>query len=195
MALNPTQQSAVAWIEANRARLSDFNKKIWHFAEPAWREYKSSRAYCDLLRADGFAVEEGSGGMPTAFAATWGSGSPVLGSYAEYDAVPGNSQQVVPYQAPREGLHPWTAGHTDPHSQLGTAALAGILATKAAMQQHGIERHAEILWRAGRESVRLEAGPRGEGLLRRLRRLHRLPPAHHQHGRRARRSAAPIGAS
>jgi aminobenzoyl-glutamate utilization protein B len=44
MALNPTQQSAVAWIEANRARLSDFNKTIWHFAEPAWREYKSSLA-------------------------------------------------------------------------------------------------------------------------------------------------------
>jgi hypothetical protein len=79
MALNPTQQSAVAWIEANRARLSDFNKTIWHFAEPAWREYKSSRAYCELLRAEGFSVEAGSGGMPTAFAATWGSGSPVLG--------------------------------------------------------------------------------------------------------------------
>ncbi len=138
MALNPTQQSAVAWIEANRTRLSDFNRAIWNFAEPAWREYKSARAYCELLRAEGFAVEQGSGGMPTAFAASWGSGSPVLGSYAEYDAVPGQSQQVVPYQAPREGLHPWTAGHTDPHSSLGSAALAGILATKAAMQQHGL---------------------------------------------------------
>ena len=138
MALDATQQSAVAWIEANRARLSGFNKSIWNFAEPAWREYKSCRAYCELLRAEGFAVEQGSGGMPTAFAATWGSGSPVLGSYAEYDAVPGQSQQVVPYKAPREGLHPWTAGHTDPHSSLGSAAVAGILATKAAMQQHGL---------------------------------------------------------
>ena len=138
MALNQTQQSAVAWIDTNRARLSDFNRGIWNFAEPAWREYKSARAYCDLLRAEGFTVEEGSGGMPTAFAATWGSGSPVLGSYAEYDAVPGQSQQVVPYKAPRGGLHPWTAGHTDPHSSLGTAAVAGILATKAAMQLHGL---------------------------------------------------------
>ena len=48
--------------------------------------------------------------------------------YAEYDAVPGNSQQPVPYQAPREGLHPYAAGHTDPHSMLGTAALTGVLA-------------------------------------------------------------------
>lgn len=138
MALDPTQTSAVAWIEANRVRLSEFNRAIWNFAEPAWREYKSARAYCELLRAEGFTVEEGSGGMPTAFAATWGSGSPVLGSFAEYDAVPAQSQQVVPFKAPREGLHPWTAGHTDPHSSLGSAALAGILATKAAMQKHDL---------------------------------------------------------
>ena len=138
MALDPTQIAAVTWIEANRARLSEFNRTIWNFAEPAWREYKSARAYCELLRAEGFTVEEGSGGMPTAFAATWGSGSPVLVSFAEYDAVPAQSQQVVPFKAPREGLHPWTAGHTDPHSSLGSAALAGILATKAAMQKHDL---------------------------------------------------------
>ena len=74
-------------IEANRARLSDFNKSIWNFAEPAWREYKSARAYCELLRAEGFAVEQGSGGMPTAFAATWERGAawPTLatGSYID----------------------------------------------------------------------------------------------------------------
>src|SRR6201994_328187 len=121
MALEPTQVSAVAWLGAKRARLSEVHPPIWNFAEPAWREYKSARAYCDLLRSEGFTVEEGSGGMPTAFAATWGSGSPVLGSYAEYDAVPGQSQQVAPHKAPREGLHPWTAGHTDPHSSLGSA--------------------------------------------------------------------------
>ena len=102
MLLSATQQSALDWIEKNRARLSEFNRKIWDYAEPAWREYKSARAYRELLQKEGFTVEEGSGGMPTAFAATWGSGSPVLGGYAEYDAVPGQSQQVVPYKAPRE---------------------------------------------------------------------------------------------
>ena len=136
--LDEAQQIAVAWIDANHARLSEFNRCIWDYAEPAWREYQSARAYCDLLRAEGFSVEEGSGGMPTAFAASWGQGSPVLGGYAEYDAVPGQSQQVVPHQAPREGLHPWTAGHTDPHSALGTASVTGMLATKAAMQQKGL---------------------------------------------------------
>src|SRR5713101_3246274 len=129
---------ALEWIDEHVRRFSDFHLGIWNYAEPAWREYKSAKAYCDLLRAEGFAVEEGSGGMPTAFCARWGRSRPVLGSYAEYDAVPGNSQQVVPYRAPRAGLHPWAAGHTDPHSALGTTALAGILATKAAMENFGL---------------------------------------------------------
>lgn len=137
--LSKQKRFALEWIDEQAGRFSDWHVRIWEYAEPAWREYKSARAYCELLRAEGFAVEEGSGGMPTAFAASWGKGGPVLGSYAEYDAVPGNSQQVVPYQAPRQGLHPWAAGHTDPHSALGTTALAGVLAAKATMEKFGIK--------------------------------------------------------
>jgi aminobenzoyl-glutamate utilization protein B len=130
------KQSSLDWIEANRARLSRFQQEIWEYAETAFREYRSARAYCELLRREGFTVEEGTGGMPTAFKATWGAGRPILGSFAEYDATPENSQQPVPYRAPRAGLHPMAPGHTDPHSALGVAALAGILAAKAAMEQH-----------------------------------------------------------
>jgi aminobenzoyl-glutamate utilization protein B len=132
------KETAWAWIDANWRRLSQFHLDIWRFAEPAFREYKSARAYCDLLRAEGFDVEEGSGGMPTAFAARFGEGRPVLGSFAEYDAVPENSQQPVPYPAPRAGLHPAAAGHTDPHSALGVAALAGILGAREAMRRHNL---------------------------------------------------------
>jgi aminobenzoyl-glutamate utilization protein B len=134
----PQKQAAWDWIAANQARMSDFHLQIWNYAETAWREYRSAKAYCDLLRAEGFEVEEGSGGMPTAFVATWGSGKPVLACYAEYDAVPECSQAAVPYRQPRPGLHPWAPGHTDPHSALGTAALTGVLAAKAAMERHGL---------------------------------------------------------
>jgi aminobenzoyl-glutamate utilization protein B len=126
------------WITANRDRLSAFNARIWSHAEPAWREYRSCADYVGLLRQEGFAVEEGSGGMPTAFVASWGEGGPLLASFSEYDAVPGNSQQVVPHPAPREGLHPYAAGHTDPHSMLGTAALAAVLGARAALAAHGV---------------------------------------------------------
>ncbi len=133
------KQTAVDWIEANRKRLSDFDKMIWRYAEPALREYKSARAYVELLRSEGFSVEEGTGGMPTAFIATFGEGKPVLASFAEYDAVPANNQAAVPYEKLRdENLHLYAAGHTDPHSALGVTALAGVLGVKAAIEEHGL---------------------------------------------------------
>lgn len=132
------KQFAIDEVENNRDRISAFHRAIWDYAEPAWREYRSAKAYIDLLRAEGFEVEDGSGQMPTAFCATWGEGGPLIGSYAEYDAVPGNSQAVVPERQPRAGLHPATAGHTDPHSMLGSATLAGIVAAKRAMERHNL---------------------------------------------------------
>ncbi len=134
-AMYPEKQWALNWIDERRSWLSAFHQEIWNYAEPAWREYRSAKAYCDLLRSQGFEVEEGTGGMPTAFKAVYGDGGPVLATYAEYDAVPGNSQQQTPHRAPRPGLHPWAAGHTDPHSSLGVAALAGVLGAKAAMER------------------------------------------------------------
>lgn len=134
------KRTALNFVDENRKWLSDFHQEIWHYAEPAFREYRSSAAYVRLLRGEGFEVEEGSGEMPTAFCAVWGEGKPVIGGFSEYDAVPGCSQAAVPYRKPRdENLHRWAAGHTDPHSALGTGALFGFLAAKRAMEEHGLK--------------------------------------------------------
>ncbi len=132
--------TAREWIDANMDRLSDWHRHIWELAEPAWREYRSAAWYVERLRAEGFEVEEGSGGMPTAFKAEWtqGSGGPVLLTYAEYDAVPGNCQAASTEETPRDGLSAFAPGHTDPHSALGISTLAGLLGTKHAMEVHGI---------------------------------------------------------
>lgn len=61
-----TKESARQWIDQNTSRLSEFHHRIWDYAEPAWREYRSAHDYVQLLRDEGFDVEEGSGGMPTA---------------------------------------------------------------------------------------------------------------------------------
>src|SRR5262249_6159317 len=116
------KQFILDWIDSRMGDLSDWNQTIWHFADPALREYKSAAWYVDLLRREGFEVEAGSGGMPTAFAATWSNeakaGDPVIGAYAEYDAVPGNCQAAStrkePRQGPHGGLSRHAAGHTDP---------------------------------------------------------------------------------
>lgn len=133
------QATAIDWVTQNTPRLSRDHMTIWHYAEPSWREYKSAKFYVDALWREGFEVEEGSGGMPTAFCATWGTEGPILGAYAEYDAVPGTSQAPVPRREARAGLNRWAAGHTDPHSALGMGAFGGVLAAKHAFEKHGIK--------------------------------------------------------
>ncbi len=133
------QKSALRWLDGNLATLSVDHLTIWNFHEPSWREYKSSAWYMDRLEREGFAVERGTAGMPTAFRARWSNGAgPTLAGYAEYDAVPGQSQEPVPYRKPREGVSPRAAGHTDPHSALGIGSFGGFLAAKHAMETHGI---------------------------------------------------------
>lgn len=133
------RRAALDWVAAHENELSQWTSKIWHFGETAWREYKSAAWYVDRLRAEGFTVEAGSGGMPTAFAASFTTGAgPVIGGYAEYDGVPGNCQAADTRKRPRDGMSPQAGGHTDPHSALGIGSLGGFLAAKAAMQAHGI---------------------------------------------------------
>ena len=137
--LSPAQSAAAAHVASLAPQLSAWTSTIFDFGETAWREYFSSAWYVQTLRDHGFTVEEGSGGMPTAFCAEWSNGSgPVIGMYAEYDAVPGNCQAATTNRAPRDGLGYQAGGHTDPHSGLGIAGLGGLLATKAAMERFGI---------------------------------------------------------
>lgn len=136
MVLSKVKKSAFNWLEENSELISDFHQRIWHYAETSFREYKSVEAYEGFHRREGFKVDVGVAGMPTAYIATWGEGCPVLSTYTEYDAVPGAWNDPVPYKSAK---NPYRAGHTDPHSALGVGALIGATATKHAMEEHGLE--------------------------------------------------------
>ncbi|MBU2942129.1 amidohydrolase [Shimia thalassica] len=137
--MEQAKTTACEFVDARMPEVSNWTRTVWDFGETAWREYKSCAFYVDLLRREGFTVEEGSGGMPTAFCATWDNGDgPTIGGYAEYDGIPGNCQAAEPVKKPRGGLGPHAGGHTDPHSALGMGSLAGFLATKAAMERFNI---------------------------------------------------------
>ena len=86
---------------ATSSTLNRVNRNIWGWAETGLEEVKSSKELQDLLRANGFTVEAGVAGMPTAFVATYGSGRPVIGILAEFDALPGLSQDATAGSASR----------------------------------------------------------------------------------------------
>jgi aminobenzoyl-glutamate utilization protein B len=70
--------------------------------------------------------------MPTAFVASYGSGSPVIGLLAEYDALPGLSQKTIPDAEP---LQEGAAGHGCGHNLLGTGCLAAAGAIKDILER------------------------------------------------------------
>lgn len=133
--LNPAQQTAVADVEARADDLKRVNRAIWEFAEVGLEEHRSSALLIENLTAAGFKVQTGVAGMPTAFVASYGQGGPVIGILAEYDALPGMSQQAVPY---REPVSEGAPGHACGHSGLGTGALGAALAVKAAIDRHNL---------------------------------------------------------
>ena len=94
-------------------------RKIWEFAEPGYQEEQSSKLLADHLEAAGFEVKRKAAGIPTAFTATFGEGEPVIGILGEFDALPGLSQDDVPYRQPREGK---TYGHACGHHLFGAAS-------------------------------------------------------------------------
>jgi aminobenzoyl-glutamate utilization protein B len=107
------------------------HRKIWDYAEVGLKEERSSRELQEFLRANGFEVRAGVAGMPTAFVASWGSGKPVVGILAEFDALPGISQQAVGEKLPREGV---SAGHACGHSVFGAASAGAACAAKRALE-------------------------------------------------------------
>jgi hypothetical protein len=90
------KSEVLAQIDANKATYEQIALKIWDFAEIGYREVKSSGLLQEQLKKEGFTIEAGVAGMPTAFVATFGSGHPIIGILGEFDALPGVSQQAIP---------------------------------------------------------------------------------------------------
>ena len=100
-------------------------RQIWEWAEVGYKEHKSSKLLAGALEQAGFRVERGLAGIPTAFTATIGSGKPVIGIMGEYDALPGVSQDDVPFRKLRSSV---SAGHACGHHLFGVASLSACLA-------------------------------------------------------------------
>ena len=133
--LRPSQKTALAEIQRREPELKSINRQIWEFAELGLEETRSSALLIEKLKAAGFDVRVGVANMPTAFIATYGSGKPIVGVLAEYDALPELSQKVSPLLDPVEAGKP---GHGCGHCGLGTGALGSVLAVKMAMQKHNL---------------------------------------------------------
>ena len=132
--IDTLKQEAIDWIDANHQKFEEAALAIHEFAEISLTEYKSAEYLASMLEQDGFSVERGVADMPTAFVATFGSGSPVLGILAEYDALPGLSQK--PGITHKEAIIPGAHGHGCGHNLFGVGSVAAAMSIKAVIEKH-----------------------------------------------------------
>jgi aminobenzoyl-glutamate utilization protein B len=116
-------------------RISD---AIWNFAELSLEEYRSSELLAETLEQAGFNVTYGVAQLPTAFVATWknGTGLPVIGFTAEYDALPALSQKCgLPQE---EAIIPGAPGHGCGHNTMAAMQLLAIVALQETIVQNNL---------------------------------------------------------
>lgn len=134
---NPAESmklSASASLDKDYPRYKEMALTIWDYAEVGYKEIKSAALHQETLSKAGFRVESGVAGIPTAFVATYGSGKPVIGILAEYDALPGISQKAVPERATAGK----DAGHACGHHLFGTASIAAAVSIKNLIENQQI---------------------------------------------------------
>ena len=132
-------------LQAQGEQLKELDKKtetygniahqIWEWAEMGYQEERSSALLQQTLEKEGFRIQKGVAGIPTAFVAEYGSGGPVIGVLGEFDALPGLSQQAVPEKKSAGGA----AGHACGHHLFGTASAAAAIAAKNWLKSTGTE--------------------------------------------------------
>lgn len=134
---NDLKRSALEHTESLRPLIYETALKLEEYAETALLETKSAKLLKSKLREAGFSIESGVAGMPTAFVATYGSGSPVIGIIAEYDALPGVGNEPVPERRPRaDGI---TSGHGCGHNLFSAAGIGGAIALKNVIERHNLK--------------------------------------------------------
>ena len=121
-------------VDATATVYSDTALKIWEWAEVGYQEERSSALLRDTLKNAGFSIETGVADIPTAFVASYGSGEPVIAILAEFDALPGVSQQAVPERIAVKG---GTAGHACGHHLFGVGSVAAAITAREWLEQSG----------------------------------------------------------
>lgn len=131
--MDKLKESAIKSIDDKAKLIEEVNDKIWEYAELSLLEFKSAALYCNVLKEEGFEVNENLCGIKTAFSASYGKGSPVIGILAEYDALSGISQKGGVTQ--KEALKEGRPGHGCGHNILGAGSLAAVIGIKKYLEE------------------------------------------------------------
>ena len=120
-------------VDAMQENIQKWNDSVFSFAELGFQEFETSKYLTDILKQNGFTVEHGVAGIPTAWTAKWGSGKPVIALGSDIDDIPQASQK--PGVAYHEPMIAGAPGHGEGHNSGMPLQIAAALAVKKVMEQ------------------------------------------------------------
>lgn len=122
------------FLDGRYSQTKEISETLWEYAEVGYQEEKSSKFLQSILAEEGFGIEAGGAGIPTAFEASYGSGEPVIAILAEYDALPGITQDAVPMRSP---IAEKAAGHACGHNLFSAGSIGAAIAVKHWLDESG----------------------------------------------------------
>jgi len=140
--LDQWKTDLVDMIEGRRGFTANMVDQIFSYAELGFQEFETSRYLVELLRDEGFTVEEGVAGIPTAWVATWGAGEPKISLGTDIDNIPKASQ--TPGVACHLPLVEGAPGHGEGHNSGMAVQITAALAVKELMEREGLPGQIQI---------------------------------------------------
>src|ERR671930_479711 len=120
-------------VDSMREDVARMNDQVFSFAELGFQEFETSKYLTDILRKNGFTIQENLAGIPTAFMASWGSGKPVIALGSDIDCIPQASQKPgVAWHAP---IIDGAPGHGEGHNSGVPLNITAAIAVKKIMEQ------------------------------------------------------------
>src|SRR5579863_5569482 len=121
----------VGQIDAMKKQAQVMVDSVFSFGELGFQEFETSKYLTGILEKEGFSIERGIAGIPTAWVATWGSGKPVIALGSDIDDIPQASQKPgVGYHDP---IIEGAPGHGEGHNSGVPLNITAALAVKKIM--------------------------------------------------------------
>jgi aminobenzoyl-glutamate utilization protein B len=131
--LEALKGEAAREVDARAGLVQRVVDQLFSFGELGFQEVETSRYLVGLLKREGFSVDTGVAGIPTAWVARWGQGRPVIALGSDIDGIPQASQ--VPGVACRMPLVQGAPGHGEGHNSGQAVNLAAAFAVKQIMER------------------------------------------------------------
>jgi aminobenzoyl-glutamate utilization protein B len=135
-AIAKLKQQVLPLVAAKEKQVQEMVDMVFSFGELGFQEFETSKYLTEILTKNGFAVEKGIAGIPTAWMAKWGSGSPVIALGSDLDCIPKASQK--PGVAYKDPIVEGAPGHGEGHNSGQAVIIFAAIAVKEMMEKNKI---------------------------------------------------------